>query len=513
LVVNYKPMKRDAYDSVDRKPKIRTVNRKQLVLHPVDVEHLIDADHPARAIWELVGELDLQPFYDAIESEEGEAGRSAFDPRMLISMWVYAYSRGIGSAREISRLCESDPAFEWLTGLQSINAHTLSDFRVGHQEALDELFVQVLGLLSAEGLLTLERVSQDGTMIRANASKKTFGKEDRIRQYLEAARGQVAAMGDPSEEPKGQERAKARRRAAARERAERLGRAFAEVEKLRDIKRPPSKKTVPRVSSTDPHARIMRHSEGGYAPSYHVQLSVDSEAGLIAAVSVTNSGNDREQLLPAMDRLEQIHGRKPKQVVADGAYTHHVSVVAMAERDIDYYSSWTKRPQGRSHQSFRGISKEFDPSRFHYASDGDFYTCPAGKILRYTHTMNRPNGAQTRTYRAAVAECRACPHHNQCCPRSLAGYRGRAVVRTVEHEAVTLFKHKMQTDEAKQIYRTRAQLAEFPNAWLKTKIGLRQFSVRGLTKVNLEAKWAALTFNIQRWLKLRPPPAISPAVA
>jgi hypothetical protein len=77
------------------------------------------------------------------------------------------------------------------------------------------------------------------------------------------------------------------------------------------------------------------------------------------------------------------------------------------------------------------------------------------------------------------------------------------VVRTVELETVTAFKRKMQTEEAKQIYRKRSQLSEFPNAWIKTKIGLRQFYLRGLNKVNMEAKWAALTFNIQRWLKLR----------
>jgi transposase len=96
----------------------------------LDVERLVEDDHPARAIWELVGRLDLSGFAATIGSIEGGAGRPAYDPHLLISLWVYAYSRGIGSAREVARRCEHDPAFRWLTGLMVVNHHTLSDFRL-----------------------------------------------------------------------------------------------------------------------------------------------------------------------------------------------------------------------------------------------------------------------------------------------------------------------------------------------------------------------------------------------
>jgi transposase len=105
---------------------------------------------------------------------ESCAGRPAFDPQLLISLWVYAYSRGVGSAREISRRCEYEPAFQWLTGLGSVNYHTLSDFRITHLQALDELFTQVLGLLNAEGLISLECVTHDGTKIAAKVRSGRF---------------------------------------------------------------------------------------------------------------------------------------------------------------------------------------------------------------------------------------------------------------------------------------------------------------------------------------------------
>ena len=107
-----------------REPRLQRVNRKQMLLRAVNVEQLIRDDHPARAIWELVGRLDRTPFHQEIAAVEGVAGRPALDPQLLISLWIYAYSEGVSSAREIARLCEFDPAYQWLTGLEAINHHT-----------------------------------------------------------------------------------------------------------------------------------------------------------------------------------------------------------------------------------------------------------------------------------------------------------------------------------------------------------------------------------------------------
>src|SRR5207245_1189798 len=177
-----------------KQPLIRYVNRQQMSWRAVDVEKLIGEDHPARAIWTLVGRLDLSRFYEGIESSAEEGGRPAFDPQLLISLWVYAYSRGIGSAREVARRCEYDPAFQWLTGLEEVNYHTLADFRVGKQKELDELFTQVLAALSKEGLITLEQVMQDGTKIKALASTQSYQRAGTIQGHLERARRRVAEM-------------------------------------------------------------------------------------------------------------------------------------------------------------------------------------------------------------------------------------------------------------------------------------------------------------------------------
>src|SRR6266852_9279624 len=171
-------------ENASNKPLIHYVNRQQMSWRAVDVERLIGEDHAARAIWTLVGRLDLSPLYRAVESSEEEGGRPAFDPQLLIRLWVYAYSQGIASAREVARRCEWEPALQWLTGCEAVNYHTLASFRVEHRGELDELFTQVLGLLSAEGLISLEQVVQDGTKIKAQAASDSFQGEARIGEHL-----------------------------------------------------------------------------------------------------------------------------------------------------------------------------------------------------------------------------------------------------------------------------------------------------------------------------------------
>ena len=265
----------------------------------------------------------------------------------------------------------------------------------------------------------------------------------------------------PDQPPSEPSKSKARKQSAAREREKRVERALKEVEKLSRNQGGKTKKKEPQASTTDPESRMMKHSHGGILPSYNVQLSVDSEAKVIAAVDVTNSVNDSEQLLPAMKRLEQIFNCKPRQVIADGDYTNYRSVAGMAELEIDYYGSW-KQIEEKTKFGWRGLDEAFYPSQFCYESERDVYVCPAGKTLVYRTTMNHPNGTKSRLYRcAATADCAACPHHTQCCSRSLAKGQGRAISRLREPQSVIAFKKKMHTEEAKMLMLSAARSQSF----------------------------------------------------
>ncbi len=493
------------------RPRLAAVNRRQMVMRTIDVERLIEEDHPARALWELVGRLDLSRYYAEIGSVEGRAGREHTDPQVLISLWLYAYSRGISSAREMARRCEYEPAFQWLCGLEPISYRTLSGFRSEQKPALDDLFVQVLGMLSAEGLITLERVTLDGTKIKAHAGGNTFRRQEKIKTHLQLAREHVRLLEEQAaEEEQMAKRQVGARRRAARQRQSQLEAALREVERLQREKKDERESFVARASITDPEAHVMRNGEGGTVPSYNVQLLTDAAEGLIVNVDMTTEAVDHHQLAPALERCAETLGRRPGQIVADGDYTNHASVAAAANCGVDFYGSWQEswKPGERDAQ---GRSAEFLASAFPYDAEKDCFTCPAGETLTHRALQNREHGVRIHAYRAPREACRTCALRSQCAPPNARPQWVRSISRMEEPAATLAFKAKMATEEAKQIYRQRSRIAEFPHAWIKERCGLRQFRCRGRLKATMEATWAALSYNLTRWFALRRRPTLSDA--
>lgn len=474
------------------RPKVERVDRRQLLLRPVDIEQLAAEDDPVRAIWALSERLNLDLFYKSIESQEGEAGREAIDPRLLICIWVYAYSQGIASAREVSRLLDYHPGFQWLAGMRAINHHTLSDFRIRYKDALDDLFTQMLGILSSEKLMTLERVTQDGTKIRANASDDSFRREDRLKEHLRLAQEQVAAMEDPRTAQEVTPRLKAARERAAKEKQRRLEQALEEVSKIRQHCRPSTPPENVRASMSDPDARLMK-TKTGYGLNYNVQIATDAAAGAVVNVEVSQAAIDAPALPRGIEQIQQRLGRKPQQMLADAEYTIHENIVTMDQKKVDFIGSLRPPPVGIMIHRQPGT---FGPAAFAYEPATDTVRCAHDKILRRIKTERKDFHLYTR-YQADAADCGPCPYRSLCSPNRPS----RSFVRSEFIPVIAAFRARMQTDQAKEIYKQRSPVAEFTNAWIKDKFGLRQFSVRGLAKVQMEALWASLTLNIQIWIR------------
>jgi transposase len=479
----------------EQKPKKRfkTIDRNQLMMRPVDVEKLLEADHPVRAIWAMVCQLDWSRFEEDVKVVEGGQGRSSHDPRLMAALWIYAYSEGVSSARELSRMCAHDPGCQWLTGMEEVNYHTLSDFRTRDKEAQEDLFKQVLGVLSAEGLTDLKRVMQDGTKIRAQASTKSFRREQTLQEHLKLAQEQIEAMGSPDSEELSQRVIRAKQR-AAREKQQRLEHALKELKKL-EAEREESEK-APRVSEGDPEARKMKQPDGGFAPSYNVQICTEASNKIIVAVEATQAGTDHDELTGGIDAVETNTGKRPQQMVVDGGYIKNANIEDAAKRGIDLIGPIIESNTDALMKK-RGVSPDFYPDKFRYHEATNSFTCPADKTLTFRGTSRR-EGLLKHQYMAKVTDCDTCRFRNHCCPKASA----RILIRKEDSEAVKAFRLKMQTEEAKQIYRSRAEVAETPNAWIKAMFGLRQFRLRGLRKVDMEAGWACLTYNILQWTRL-----------
>lgn len=328
-------------------PRLREPQRDQVELRAVDIESLIGEDHPVRVIWAYVEGLDLRELEERIKSREGRPGHPAISPRLLLGLWLYATSNGIGSARALDRLCMDHDAYRWLCGGVSVNYHTLADFRSGCADLLDRMLAEHLAALVKAGLVDLDAMAQDGLRVRANAGAASFRRAERLDKHLADAQAVVEQLkqeleSDPEASTK---RIRAAKERAARERLERVRAAQAaraEIEerrKAQDEKR--SNGTGPkqaRASTSDPHARVMKMADGGFRPAYNVQVASVAGEQIVVAVDVTQAGAERGLIRPMLESLSARLGRYPKRHLVDGGFSSAGDIEWAHGEDIEIYS-------------------------------------------------------------------------------------------------------------------------------------------------------------------------------
>lgn len=440
---------------VEAEPRLMRAQRDQVELLAWNLDSSLASDHTARIVWAFVQSLDMKPVYARMKAVEGRPGRPGIDPTILMALWLWATIDGVGSAREIDRLCERDDAYRWLCGGVGVNYHALADFRGEHAQWLDAQLTRSVASLLDRRLVTLNVVSQDGMRVRASAKASSMRRRERLQQLLEQARAQVQALKTELHEDAGAStrRKQAARERAAREREERLAQALATMQKIErqgqgnkpkrkspkkpeqtkdkdDPPGPPAKPQAerePRVSPSDPEARVMKMADGGFRPAFNAQLVVDADTQIIAAVDLVNSGSDMQQLAPMHAALHARYGVMPEHWLADGGFA------------------------------------KFDAIE-HLASRGTQAVIPPPKS-------------------------RHRPEMDPCAPRD------------TDSAAIAKLRQLMGSSEGQALYRRRAATVECANAQLRRR-GLHQFNVRGLLKARAVLLWHALAHNLMRMVKL-----------
>jgi transposase len=324
-------------------PRLRFAERQQGEFRLVVLDQWLPPDHQVRLVWDYVAQMDLSPILTKIEAVEGKPGRDATDPRILLCLWLYATLEGIGSARELDRLCTEHLAFMWVCGNVSVNYHLLADFRVKHAAALDRLLTNGVAVLRHAGLVDLERVAQDGMRIRASAGTASFRRRDKLNSYLQEAQVQVERLKaelqhDPAAPNK---KRRAARERAARERVERLEHALTELEEIEAAReaRQKGSKDQARASSTDPEARKTKMPDGGFRPAYNAQLATDTASRIIVGVDMTNAVSDSGQMGPMLDEIQERHGQVPKEYLVDGGFASRDDITyAATEHKVTVYA-------------------------------------------------------------------------------------------------------------------------------------------------------------------------------
>jgi transposase len=338
------------------KPRLLEPVRDQIELRAVDLDSVIGDEHPARLIWAYVERLDLSVLEDAIKSREGHPGHPAITPRLLLGLWLYATSQGIGSARALERLCTSEAAYRWMCGGVGVNYHTLADFRVGNGELLDRLLVENVAALIAAGLIDLKHLAQDGIKVRAAAGAASFRRRRRLEQHLATARSLVDTLKrEVDDDPAGcSKRVRGARERAARERVERIEaalRAQSEVEAVRrkrerKNRNQTEKQKEPRSSTTDPEARNMKMADGGFRPAYNVQVVSVAGEQIVVVVDPVNVGSDRGLIGPMLDQVRRRFGRLPERHLADGGFVSAADIESAHDENLAIYAPPTKSKHG-----------------------------------------------------------------------------------------------------------------------------------------------------------------------
>src|SRR6476620_5710588 len=404
----------------------------------IDLEALLPSDHRARIVVSFVERLDLSGLYAAIKARAGEPGRPPPDPAVLMALWLYATIEGVGSARQLERLTQSDLAYRWIAGGVPLNYHGLADFRVAHVLVLDQLLTDsVLALIKA-GVISLSEIAIDGTKVRANASRgsfKTAAKLLRIEAAVERRLASLKAEIENDPKASSQRRLAAKERAAreVKERAEQAQAALAKVraEKAERAKTHPqdeaTKKSEPSASLSDAQARCMRFADGAIRPAYNAQIAATPKAGIIVAVAMTDRRNDAGLAVPMVDDIVRRYGQAQDNLLVDTHYATSDDIAALASREVD-------------------------------------------PVMVF---------APTPTERDDVK------------PETLAR---RAKNRAKEPESVQAWRSRMDSAAGQAVYRER-KLIERINAHLKNH-GFGFLPVRGLIKAKAVALWHALASNL-----------------
>jgi transposase len=426
--------------------RLRMAERRQVELRAISLEDLVPADHRVRLVWRFVEGLDLSGFQAAIKAVEGQPGHPPADPRILVALWLFATIEGIGSARAVARLCDEHIAYQWLCGGVGMNAKTLADFRVDHGTLLERLLVDSFTALVRAGVASLDRIAQDGVRVRASAGAASFRRDSTLEGCRSAAE---QAVRDLRAEVNGDPGALSRRQAAARQRAaeereRRVREALAVTRELRAQQEEKARREAERAARQAAQATAGEAAPAKERPKEPRASTTDAQARIMKMAD---------------------GGYRPAYNVQFASDTRSGAIAGVS---VDTVGS----DMGKMAPMNEALAADYGQRPGQHLADGGF--AKLADIADLAH--------------AGVVVYVPVPT-----PRNAE--RDRYAPLPGDPPEVAAWRERMNTDDAKAIYKERAQTAECANAQARNR-GLKQFLVRGLEAVTATALWYALAHNM-----------------
>ncbi len=467
----------------------------QHLLFPSNVFTLLADDHECYIYKELFDQIDTS----TLENEYSHIGQNAYHPKLIVSILIYAYSRGVFSSREIEKRCKEDLSFMLIAEMNCPNFRVLSDFRKNNAEFFHDCFKQTVQLAIELKLATLGHISLDGSKFKANSSKHKAMSYKNLKEQekkLTTEIDELIAKAGRCDEEENQ----AYQEKTGYEIPEDLKHKESRLEKIKAAKLAleereatvnPGKKIEDKkqISFADKDARIMG-KKGDFDYRYNGQISVDADHQIIVGQHVSQQANDTQEVVSALESIEESAGKLPECMSLDNGYMTGSNLEALDDSTVDAYIA-TNKGEKTHKETLEESDRKLVKADFDYDEEQDYFTCPGGQQL----VVVIEGGEGAKTYQGSSETCDTCPYKPRCCQSKKGEAR---TINTDDKEPLRQqMNAKMEEEESKEIYKKRKVIVEPVFGQIKN-MGFLGFSLRGKEKVEGEFSLVCATHNIKK---------------
>jgi len=439
----------------------------------IQLEQYLASDHLSKKIEAIVSELDL----DCIESSYSNRGQRGFHPKMVLCILFYGYAIGIRSGRKLASACKENLAFIYLSRGYQPTKSVINDFRKDHYHHFANLFNQVLAKCQDKQLGDPSISIIDGSKMRASSSKKRTKTQEQFEKWKKHLLADIADI----EEELAQEASSNDSKKKTLNHKKTLVKKIDQV-----IDRFTKDQSITNINLTDSDGPIMKGKKGDFDTNYNPQAAC-SEDQIITFCDVVVAGNDKAQLIPALEGIVKNTGKSIEKALADADYGTFDSFEYMDGNQIEGYVPYRDMNTTFEDQPFHSAHFVYDPSK-------DTYTCPLGKSLAFYRTSEDKKRNQSyRNYRSDA--CIKCPFKNQCCKKGTAR---RVIKRETRQGLRDKMKQRLNTEQGQKIYLRRLHPIESFFGHLKYNLKYTHFSLRGLQKVKAEFTMMCIAYNLAK---------------
>jgi transposase len=467
--------------------KFKPYRKDQLHLLPPCLKDYVPEGHLARQVYKVVEGLNTS----AIEETYSELGQNTYHPKIFLKLFFYAYATGVRSGRKISARCETDTAYMYLAEMYRPDFRTINDFRKNHLSLIEGYFVEIVRICRDLGMVKVGEIVIDGSKMKASAAPRRSKDKAGYEAWLEKIEGEIKEILEEGgrvdreeDELYGDQRGD--------ELPKEIQAKMTLREKIKEVLSQWKGGDKEKINLTDPDSRFMKERKGVITSSYNCQVAVE-EGQVIVGADVVMEENDRQQLVPMVEKAEAILDEEVKEVLADSGYASYDNYEYLSTHEKtgylpDQYFEKVK------HGEYASPENRYHKENFRYDAERDLYICPEGKELRFYKERDTDEGVVPRKqwiYKGG--DCLGCSVAARCTKA-----RYRTIAREKREELQEEMRQRLLSEEGREKYKKRLYTVEPIFGHLKFNLGYKSFLLRTLEKVRGEFKLMCIGYNLRK---------------